>query len=132
MAYSAGMRNHRIHIMVRDAAISKFGTNRQYRYATTVWAAVTFNKGVKAMREGAMDAYDTVLVRMLYNKQIDRDSMIVYDGRTWTIQSFNRDYDTNEIQITMQEAAGKDLSGLIPYTPSSSAISGGDQQQHEI
>ena len=126
------MRNHRVHIMKRDAAVSKFGGNRGYRYATTVWAGVTFNKGVKAMREGAMDAYDTVMVRMLFNRQIDRDSMLVFEGRTWKIDTFYPDYHTNEIQITATESAGQDLTGLVPYAPSASAIIGGDTESHEI
>jgi hypothetical protein len=40
--------------------------------------------------------------------------MLVYDSRTFQIQSFNRDYQTNEIQITAVEAPGKDLTSLLP------------------
>jgi SPP1 family predicted phage head-tail adaptor len=97
-----------------------FGRNsagRGYEYTTTVWAAVTFNKGVKSMREGAVDAYDTVMFRMLYTKKVCRESMLVWDDRTFAIQSFNRDYQTNEIQITATEAPGKDLTGLVPVPP---------------
>ena len=99
-----------------------FGRNsagRPYKYETTVWASVRFNKGVKSMREGALDAYDTLLIGMLYTDKVSRESMLVYDGRTFQITSFNRDYQTNEIQITAVEAPGKDLTGLIP-APSSS------------
>ena len=74
-----------------------------------------FSKGVKSLREGALDAYDTLLFGMLYNPRITRESMLVYDGRTFQIQSFNRDYGSNEIQITATEAPGKDLSAMIPY-----------------
>jgi hypothetical protein len=43
--------------------------------------------------------------------------MLVWDDRTFAIQSFNRDYQTNEIQITATEAPGKDLTGLVPLPP---------------
>ena len=126
MSYASGMRNRRVHIMNRKADVEgDFGRNsagRGYEYTTTVWAAVTFNKGVKSMREGAVDAYDTVMFRMLYTKNVCRESMLVWDDRTFAIQSFNRDYQTNEIQITATEAPGKDLTGLVPVPQSSSEI----------
>lgn len=118
MSYASGMRNRRVHIMNRKADVEgDFGRNsagRGYEYTTTVWTSVTFNKGVKSMREGALDAYDTVMFRMLYTKDVCRESMLVWDDRTFAIQSFNRDYQTNEIQITATEAPGKDLTGLVP------------------
>ena len=118
MSYASGMRNRRVHIMNRKSDVDgDFGRNsagRGYEYTTTVWAAVTFNKGAKSMREGALDAYDTVMFRMLYTKDVCRESMLVWDDRTFAIQSFNRDYQTNEIQITATEAPGKDLTGLVP------------------
>ena len=118
MSYGAGMRNRRIHIFNRKADKNgAFGRNsggNEYKYTATVWSAVTFNKGVKAMREGAVDAYDTVMFRMLYTKKICRESMLVWDERTFAIKSFYRDYQSNEIQITAVEAPGKDFAGLIP------------------
>lgn len=127
MAQSSGFRNHRIHIMNRSTdGGGDFGRNsagRPYKYEITVWASVRFSKGVKSLREGALDAYDTLLIGMLYNAKITRESMLVYDGRTWQITSFNRDYQNNEIQITAVETPGKDLSSLID--PSSSSIIGG-------
>ena len=65
-------------------------SGRPYEYALTVSASVTFNKGVKALREGAYDAYDTVMFR--YNSTISRTSALVWvtvHGRS----SFNRDYE---------------------------------------
>ena len=66
------------------------------------------------MREGSYDAYDTLMFRMLYTDMIDRESMLVWDNRTFQIMSFNRDYQTNEIQITAVETPGQDLSNLVP------------------
>ena len=136
MAQTAGFRGERVHIFNRSTdTTGEFGRNsggRSYQYAMTVWASFRFNKGVKSLREGAVDAYDTVMFGMLYRSEITRESMLVYDGRTWKIQSFNRQYKHNEIQITAIEAPGIDLTGLVPYSPSSSTISGGSSQSHEI
>ena len=127
MAQSSGFRNKRVAIMNRSIeGGGDFGRNsagRPYKYETTVWASVRFSKGVKSLREGALDAYDTLLIGMLYTPKVSRESMLVYDNRTFTITSFNRDYQTNEIQITAVEAPGKDLTGLIPQ-PSDNNIGG--------
>ena len=118
MAQSSGFRNKRVAIINRSTdGGGDFGRNsagRPYVYETTVWASVRFNKGVKSLREGAVDAYDTILFGMLYTPNVSRESMLVYDSRTFQIQSFNRDYQTNEIQITAVEAPGKDLTSLLP------------------
>jgi hypothetical protein len=59
---------------------------------------------MKSLREGALDAYDTVIIRMRYNKIVTRDSLLVHDGRTYQIQSFHRDMRENIVQITAVEA----------------------------
>lgn len=134
MAQSSGFRNKRVAILNpapgKDGEFGRNSGGRQYQYEKTVWASVRFNKGVKSLREGALDAYDTLVFGMLYNSTVTRESVLVYDDRTFQIKSFNRDYQTNEIQITATEWAGKDLSGLVPvpsnsdldYSPSSSDI----------
>ena len=80
-----------------------FGDTIEYEDAGCVWANVTWSKGVKALHEGALDAYDTVLIRMLWNKLVRRDSQLVYDGVTYQIQSFHADRQDNTIQITATE-----------------------------
>lgn len=100
----------------------RFSAGIKYEYAGSVWASVRFDKGTKSLRAGAVDAYDIILISMRWNNTIQRNSMLVYDRRTWQIKSFNRDYQTNDIQITAVEAPGKDLTNLLPYSPSSSAI----------
>ena len=136
MAQSSGFRGKRVHIMNRSTdGGGDFGRNsagRPYKYECTVWASVRFNKGVKSLREGALDAYDTLMFGMLYTDKITRESMLVWDERTFQIQSFNRDYQTNEIQITAVEASGKDLTYLIPYDPTSSELGGDVPSSSEI
>lgn len=82
---------------------TNFGETTMYEDAGCVWANVTWSKGVKALHEGALDAYDTVLIRMRWNKLVRRDSQLVYDGVTYQIQSFHADRQDNTIQITATE-----------------------------
>lgn len=123
MSYSTGMLRELIHVMVRgEDATGKFGRNsagREYKYAATLHAGFEFNRGTKSLREGAVSAYDTVMFRMRWNNIIDRQSMIVYNGTTYQIKSFNGNRYIDQIQITAVEAAGMDLSGLVPVASGS-------------
>jgi hypothetical protein len=109
--------NRRVHIMTRDAGTGSFGKDSAgltYKYAATVWSAVDFNRGTKSLREGAYDGYDRVMFRMRWNSCIDRNAMLVWDGKTFQIESFNSDRYQNTIQVTAVETPGKDLTALIP------------------
>ena len=127
MAYSTGMMNKRVAVL-NPATVTpgKFGrqsAGRGYEFVGKFWAAVDFNKGAKSLREGAVDAYDTLIVRMRWNDKVTVRSMIVWNGRTFAVRSFNDDRQTNQIQLLIREDTGQDLSGLVPYDPSNSAIS---------
>ena len=104
MAYSTGMLKHRIMILNKVLPTqADFGETTQYEVKSCVWADVTWSKGVKALREGALDAYDTIMVRMRYNSVVSRESRLLIDGVTYQIQSMHRDYQENTIQITATE-----------------------------
>ena len=102
MAYSTGLLKHRVTIKNKVTA-SAFGETTGYTDAGTVWADVTWLKGVKRLAEASLDAMDTVIIRMRYNTIVSRDSHLVHDGKEYQIQSFHRDYQENIIQITAQE-----------------------------
>ena len=93
---------HRVTILNKQVAAG-FGETTSYQNAGTVWADITWSKGVKALREGALDAYDTVVVRMRWNNIVTRDSRLQYDGVTYQIQSLHADKQDNIIQITATE-----------------------------
>ena len=108
MAYSTGMMNKRVTIAKRaDDQAETFGKSGQPKYTILgqFWAAEDFNRGVKSLREGALDAYDTVMFRLRYNKDIDRWCLIKYCGKWYKIDSFNESYQDNQIQITATEMA---------------------------
>ena len=110
MGYSAGMLRHRVEILKRVQKDGKYGKNSgtvTYESQGCVWADVTWSKGVKSMREGALDAYDTIMVRMRWNNVVNRNSYLRYDGLVYQIQSFHADYQDNTVQITAMEIVEK-------------------------
>ena len=89
MAYSSGMLRHRILVQNRKAAKQgKFGLDSngiEWEDTICLWAAVDFVKGIRAMREGAIDVYGIVMVRTRYTDAINVRSRIVWQGQTYNI-----------------------------------------------
>ena len=120
------MLNKRIKIVRRTTqAVAARATDTggvKYEELGTFWASETWSKGVKALHEGAMDAYDTVMFRMRYNKDVDRWCLIQYHGKWYQIQSLNEDYHDNQLQITAIEMPNQKVNIIEPtpeQTPSS-------------
>ena len=82
----------------------------KYEILGTYWMAEDFNRGVKSLREGAFDAYDTVMFRCRYNKDFDRWCLLKYHDKWYQIQSFNESYQENQIQITAIEMANQQVN----------------------
>lgn len=97
-----------------------FGKSGQPKYEIlgTFWMGETFTKGVKAMHEGALDAYDTVMFRCRYNANIDRWCLLKFHGKWYQITSFNEDYQENQIQMTAVELANQQVN-IVEPTPTS-------------
>ena len=121
MAYGSGMLNKRVTIAKRVAQeMGDFGMasgGQKYEILGTFWAAEDFNRGTKALREGAVDAYDTVMFRMRYHEGKDRWCQLKYQNRWYQIQSFNESYQQNQIQITAQEMSNQDVTIVEPVNP---------------
>lgn len=116
MGYSTGMMNKRVLVAKRAADDgATFGKSGQPKYEIlgTFWMGETFTKGVKAMREGALDAYDTVMFRCRFVKQLDRWCLLQYRGKWYQITSFNEEYQENQIQMTAVELANQKVV-LVP------------------
>lgn len=114
MAYSSGITDERIFFVKRTTSTqSKYGLDGSgitYQAAGTYWANVTWKKGIKELREGALDAYDFVMVRMKWTDAIDRDCLLQRNGRWYQIESFNDSYKENTIQITARELANQSVT----------------------
>ena len=115
MAYQAGFRNHRVTIRNKVVATT-FGDTTSYQDVKTVWAAKTWKTGAKAMREGALDAYDKVLFRMDWNNIVTRDSLLVCEGKTYQVLSLEGEKQRNEIEILAQEIV-QDTPTYVPPKP---------------
>lgn len=104
MAYSSGLLNKRVEILNKVAPEdTNFGETTQYKSVACVWADITWSKGPKSLREGSLDAYDVVMVRMRWNKIVTRDSRLRHDGKTYQITALNADRRDNQVQIIAQE-----------------------------
>lgn len=108
MAYTSGMRRFRIVVQNRkEQTTGKFGIDTagiDWENTCTLWASVEWTKGKSAMREGAIDAYSVVMVRMLYSHQITMRSRIIWQGQTYAVipETFFPDKQANTIQFHAQ------------------------------
>lgn len=107
MSYSTGMMNKRVAVLSRMAASAgEFGRGsggQTYVVSQEVWAAIDFVRGLSALREGSLDAYDTVMIRMRWNPTVTRESLLWHDGRMYEVQQLNSERQRNQMQITAQE-----------------------------
>ena len=107
IGFTGGMRPYRITILEVVPSTDTFGDTTSYRRAGKVFSSYKFNKGTKALREGALDAYNTVLFQLNFSSNINitRDCLIEFRGKIYQIQSMNDDYQANKIVITATEMA---------------------------
>lgn len=100
------MRNHRVTILNKvQPSERQFGEKTGYRRDGSLWSSYEFSKGTRALREGALDAYDSVIFRMNFsaNVTITRESLIECDGKVYQVQSLNSDKRDNKIIIRATE-----------------------------
>ena len=108
MAYSTGMLKHRIKVQNRTTATAdKFGIDGsgvEYEDTCWLWASVDFVKGMRAMREGAIDVYGVIMIRTRYTNAINARSRIVYEGETYNVlgDTLHIDKQTNIVQFNAQ------------------------------
>lgn len=113
MGYTSSMLRYKVTFAKRDASqTSRFGKDAsgiRWINVGTFWAAVDWKRGLKEMREGAMDSYEFIMIRMRWRDDIDRDCLVKFDDRWYQIESLHRDYEVNTIQITARERANSDV-----------------------
>ena len=131
--FTSGMRNHRVTILNKvQPSERQFGEKTGYRRDGSLWSSYEFSKGTRALREGALDAYDSVIFRMNFsaNVTITRESLIECEGKVYQVQSLNSDRRENKIIIRATEMTTQ--VNIIPEPYSSSGIEGGSTQSHEV
>ena len=108
IGFNSGLRNHRVTILNKVTPSEKvFGEKTAYKRDGSLWSSYEFSKGTKALREGALDAYDSVMFRLNFSgdvaKKITRESLIEMHGKIYQIQSLNADHQENKIIIRATE-----------------------------
>lgn len=119
------MRNHRITILNKVQPTEKaFGEKTGYQRDGSLSSSYEFTKGTRALREGALDAYDSVMFRLNFSgnvaKKITRESLIEMHGKIYQIQSLNADYHDNKIIIRATEMTTQ--VNIVPNPYSTSEI----------
>ena len=126
IGFNSGMRNHRVTILNKVSPKEKaFGEKTAYKRDGSLWSSYEFSKGTKALREGALDAYDSVIFRMNFsaNVTITRESLIECQGKIYQVQSLNEDHMENKIIVRATEMTTQ--VNIVPKPepePSSSEI----------
>ena len=116
--FTSGMRNHRVTILNKvQPSERQFGEKTGYRRDGSLWSSYEFSKGTRALREGALDAYDSVIFRMNFsaNVTITRESLIECDGKVYQVQSLNSDRRENKIIIRATEMTAQ-VNIVEPYS----------------
>ena len=104
MSYDRGFLNKRIAIWRPKQEESMYGTGRTiYSRGREVWANVSFVKGKRALNNGHVGVYDTVMIRMDFHPDISRSCRIQVGKQYYVIDSFNCSQEDNEMQITAYE-----------------------------
>ena len=108
MSYSPDLLKYRVIVLNRKQATSskwgKDGEGVEWEASQPIRADVTWAKGVRAMNQGALDAYGVIEVRMYWNNVVNMRSRIIYDGQTYNIlpETFHADHMENTIQFHAQ------------------------------
>ena len=126
MAYSTGMMDMRVKVAKRATNTQEtFGKAGQPKYEWLrqtgdhgFWVSEKFDKGMKSLREGALDSYNTVMFRMRYVAGMDEWCLIQFQGKWYQITSFNESYRNNEIQVTAVRMANQKVTIVEPYSTS--------------
>ena len=131
MGYSTGMMDMRVKVAKRATDTQEtFGKAGQPKYEWLrqtgdhgFWASEKFDKGMKSLREGALDSYNTVMFRMRFVAGMDEWCLIQFQGKWYQITSFNESYRNNEIQVTAVRMANQQVT-IVEPTPEPESNSG--------
>lgn len=103
------MLDKRVTILNRtEQTVGRYGIDSGgigWKEAGTVWASVSWVKGLSAMREGSADVYGMLMVRTRWNRIVTRKSRLLIDGVTYEVmgETFHPDFRANTIQMNVRE-----------------------------
>lgn len=98
---SAGTLTERVDILTPE--VSRGSMNEQvveYKKTTTVWAGVIYQRGARALSAGESWMNNSIVVTMRYMSVVTDRCRLVWDGKTYRIDSCNRSKKDGSITIT--------------------------------
>lgn len=88
---TAGKLTERVTILVPETVRGEFGEQvTSWAEGKTVWANVVFQRGVYALTEGEGWLTGSVTVTMRDNRTVTERCRLLWDGKTYLIESLNR------------------------------------------
>lgn len=109
MSYPRGNMDKRVKLYAPVRQDSLYGQAQvQYRHVATVWAWVTWTRGARAMQNGHMEVYQSIMVRSDIHAELTRYTRLEVQGKFYVIDSINEDEAKNECQVTAFEVESID------------------------
>ena len=104
MPYSTDILRHRVTFYDPVPIEDDYGRNIVWKKVATYWCDFTGTKGVAALAEGAVAAYEQRLVRTRYHADLNGDMRCSCGGKFYQIkkETFLDDPLLNTIQFTCQ------------------------------
>lgn len=97
---TAGKLNERVGIMNAEIVLGQFGEQvTTWKLTKTVWANVIFQRGAYALNAGEGWLTRSISVTMRNNRIVTDRSRLLWDGKTYMIESFNRSGSDGSITI---------------------------------
>lgn len=88
---ASGRLTERVQILRSTATVSATGaTSRTWEVAATVWANVIFQRGAAVLTAGESWLTRSIVVTMRNNAVVSELCRLVWDGKTYSIESLNR------------------------------------------
>ena len=98
---TAGRLSERVDILMPEVSRSETGEQTiDYVNKKTIWANVVFQRGAQALVAGDVFLNRSVVVTMRDNRLITERCRLGWDGKIYSIESFNRSKKDGSITIT--------------------------------
>ena len=110
MGYSSDILEDWIEILRRvrtEGKLSKNSGGIVFEPIDCFYAQVKFNRGMKAIREAALDGTYDVVIRMRYDERVNRNCYVYHDGVMYMVVDCKRHERDNIIQMKAVEVQDK-------------------------
>lgn len=103
MAYNTEILKELVTIIVPSTTEGNLSAKTVWTTGSTIHAAVDWTRGTRAMRQGSIDVYSTIMVRCRYTSELTKFCRLEWNDTYYIIDSFHSDKKENTIQITAFE-----------------------------